>query len=114
MILRRLFGDDVEKSAALLPGNQRMTYIVDVSGSHGYHQIILLAILQKIIFNFFKGVEAEAEMPELFDLLCQGMGADPEVIGLSGGVYFGKDDVVGQRQCLRKIVHQGFGPRVGV
>ena len=114
MILRRLFGDDVEKPAALLPGNQRMTYIVDVSGSHGYHQIILLAILQKIISNFFKGVEAEAGMPELFDLLCQGMGADPEVIGLSGGVYFGKDDVVGQRQCLRKIIHQGFGPRVGV
>ena len=113
-ILLRQFGDDVEKSGTLLPGNQRMPNFVDISGPHGYHQIILLAILQKIVFNFFKGVQAQAGMPERFDLLCQGMGTDPEGVGLSGGVYFGKDDVVSQRQGSRKIVHQSLGPRVSV
>ena len=46
MILRDIIGDDVEKSESVIPGYQFNAYFIDVSGPHGYHQIIRLAILQ--------------------------------------------------------------------
>ena len=53
-------------------------------------------------------------MSELFDLFGQCVGADPQVVGLSGRVYFGKDDMVRQSESPGKFVHQGLSPGVGV
>ena len=53
-------------------------------------------------------------MPQLFDLFGQGAGADPEIVGLPGGVYFGKDHVIRQSQSLGKFIHQSLGPGVSV
>ena len=53
-------------------------------------------------------------MPELLDLFGQGPGADPKIVGLPGGVYFGKDHVIRQSQGLREFIHQSLGPGVSV
>ena len=95
-------------------GNQICADFIDVSGAHGYHQITRLAILQKIIFNFFESIQAQAGMAQRFDLFGQCMGADPESVGLSGRVDLGQDDVIGQRERLREIIHKCLGPCVSV
>ena len=96
----RLFGgDDVEKSKKERLHNQFFPYFIDISGPHSYHQIIRLAIFQEIFFNFLFG---------------QGPGADPKIVGLPGGVYFGKDHVIRQSQGLREFIHQSLGPGVSV
>ena len=53
-------------------------------------------------------------MPELFDLFSQRVRADPQIVGLSGRVYFGKDHVIRQSEGLREFIHQRLGPCIGV
>ena len=107
-------GDDVDKQVQLFPGDEVFADFIDVSRSHGYHQIAGLAIFQQVIFDLFKSFEAQAGMSEPFDLLRKGARADPEVVGLAGRVDRSEKNMVRQRQGLGKVVHQGLGPRISV
>ena len=44
-------------------------------------------------------------MTQLLNLVGQSPGTDPQIVGLSGRVYFGKDHVVRQRKSLRELIH---------
>lgn len=89
-----------------LPGKKVFPDLVDISGSHGYQQIIISAICQKIIFDFLESREVEAIASELEDLLLQSLRTDAQSVCLAGGVDVREDHKIGVRQRLCKALEE--------
>lgn len=87
---------------------------VDVSGTHGYQQIIFVKIFPDIILDFFKTSEIDRRVAQLMNFICQGFGADSEIVSLTRRINIGEQDLIGERKGLCKITHERLSPRVRV